>query len=1183
MSKLSGQLHGFPGHKNYAGDRLSGQNEVTLGGKMRNLKYLAILCVLLLGTFGIVSAQENASITGTVTDQTGAAVPGVTITVTQTRTGESRTTQSGGAGLYTIPALAIGTYDLKATAAGFQTYTKTGIVVDEAATVRADVGLTVGAATATVTVQANALQVQSETSEVSNLITGSQVLQLSTNGRSMMALTTLGTGVTNQLPSFNGVTAQGASAEINFNGSRWDHNNWLIDGGEVYDRGSGGRLDVAISPDALAEFQVLSSNYTPDYGINSGGTVAMVIRSGSRQFHGGVWEFNRNDAFDSGYYFYKQQNVASPELRLNIWGGNIGGPVWIPHVYNDERNKTFFFVNEEWRHFIQGANASVANTIPAAYFPTAGSPLNYTPLSGSPLIVPVTQDPAKLALYAQDGLVAGKPFASDGAGGYTIPANLLDPNAVLFMGTGAIPKPNTSNGTQYLASPKQPTYVREDVVRIDHNINDKYHLMGHWIHDQMSQAIYPDMWSNNSYVTTGDTFQNPSWGTVIKLTQSLSPTVLNETALNVNGNTIDITPLGIYQQPTGWSAVGIFSGNNALNRLPSIDFSGAPNTNWTVNYWPWRNSYLNYQLRDDLSWTRGRHALKFGFGYMRNDKNQQQQADTQGDYTFSQSSYSGDAYGNFLLGFASNYKQLNQQSIFHWLNNTYSMYGQDNWKVLPRLTLNLGLRWDLLPHVYEKNNRTSNFLPSDFNPADAQTPDPVTGELNPNGPGFSQPPGAPVPFYLNGVQLAGVNGFPRGIVKNFYGTVQPRVGFAYDLTGNGKTVIRGGYGMFFERIQGNDIYGTDTNPPNAFQPSVSAVYFSNPNTSNQSGQTATAPFFPGSFQNLAYNYHNPGTNQFSLGVQHELAPSVVAVVQYVGLTAWHQNVERQINTLPLNDLTDRENVSVHGANANLYAIYPGFSAGGITQIENSTNSSYHSLQAALRMQARHGLSLQFSYTYSHEIDIQSGDLGSTNQQGSGANLSDPFNTNYDRGSGTIDQRHVFSANYIYNIPFFLHSSSALERTLLGGWVFSGITAANSGHPVNVTYSPDTLGLGGGTTNRPNLVSPVGYPKKQAAWFNTSSFAAPVAPWAGGGNQGFGTAAKDSITGPGLFNWNMSLFKDFHLTRGEGPVIQLRAESYNTFNHTQWSGIDTGFTDGNFGQITSTNDPRTWQFGGKFTF
>ncbi|HEX3473152.1 MAG TPA: hypothetical protein VHT28_18375, partial [Silvibacterium sp.] len=619
-----------------------------------------------------------------------------------------------------------------------------------------------------------------------------------------------------------------------------------------------------------------------------------------------------------------------------------------------------------------------------------------------------------------------------------------------------------------------------------------------------------------------------------------------------------------------------------------------------TNYWPWRNSYLNYQIRDDLSWTRGVHAFKFGFSYMRNAKNQQQQADTQGDYTFSQSGFSGDAYANFLLGFASSFQQLNQQSIFHWLNNTYSLYAQDNWRAMPRLTLNLGIRWDALPRVFEKNNRTSNFVPAAFNSADAQSPSPIDGSLDPTGPGFSQPPGAPVPFYLNGVQLAGVNGVPRSLVKSKYGTIQPRVGFAYDLNGNGRTVIRGGVGVFFERIQGNDIYGTDTNPPNAYQPSVSNIYFSNPNTSNLTGQTSAAPFFPNNFSNLAYYYPNPGTVQFSLGVQHELAPSTVFTIQYVGMSSWHQNVQRAINTLPLtntdpadptNPFYDRQGVAgqlpdpnnpgklLPAFNTNRYRIYQGF--GSIGQVENSANASYNSLQTGLRMQNRHGLTVQLSYTYSHEIDIQSGDLNSTTLQGSGGQLSNPFFTEYDRGSGTIDRRNVFSANYIYAPSWFLHSPSAVERVLLGGWQLSGITQATSGNPVNVTYSPDTLGLGGGTTNRPNIVNSMRYPKKQLAWFDTSAFAAPAAPWSGGTNQGFGSARKDAVVGPGLFNWNISLFKDFHIKEAVG--IQLRAESYNTWNHTQFNAINTGFTNGNFGQVTSTNDPRTFQFGGKFYF
>ena len=395
---------------------------------MRFILHTLGVCALALCALVIAGAQENAEIIGVVSDTTGASVPNATITITHTATGTVHTTQSGSTGLFNFPALQVGLYDLKATASGFKTYTKSGLVLNTAQTLRADVVLEVGVASQTVTVEADALQVQTDTSEVSSLITGEQVLQLATNGRNMMSLTTLGTGVTSMLPSFNGVSAQGSSAEINFNGMRFDHNNWLIDGGEVYDRGSGGRLDVAVSPDALDQFQVLSSNYTPDYGISSGGTVVMVLKSGSQRFHGTLWEFNRNDAYNAGYYFFKQQNVPTPELRLNIFGGNLSGPLFIPHVYNTQKNKTFFFVNEEWRRYIQGANPSVTNTIPAEAFPTAGSDLNYNPLSGNPLIVPDTNDPAKLALYTADGLTAGQPFHRTPDGAYTIPANLLDSN-----------------------------------------------------------------------------------------------------------------------------------------------------------------------------------------------------------------------------------------------------------------------------------------------------------------------------------------------------------------------------------------------------------------------------------------------------------------------------------------------------------------------------------------------------------------------------------------------------------------------------------------------------------------------------------------------------------------------------------------------------------------------------------
>jgi hypothetical protein len=1119
-------------------------------------------------------AQENATITGSVLDPTGAVVPNVAITLTNVATGQVRETASNGSGIYTFANVGVGHFNLDATSAGFEKFTRTDIVVNTDQTLKEDVTLTVGNAAQTVTVQANALQVQSETSELSTLITGQQVTQLATNGRNVTALAALGLGVSNNLPAFSGVAGLTSSNGISFNGTRVSHNIYLLDGGELNDRGCGGCFSSLPSIDALSEFQTLDSNYSPDYGIGSGGTILMVIKSGTQDFHGTVYYFNRNEDYDANNYFTKLAGQGKPEFRLNEPGGNIGGPLFIPHIYNNSRKRTFFFVNEEWRRLIQGSAPTTVNTILASNFPTANAPLAYTvPSGGAVPVVPATSDPAKLLIYKGDGLTAGQPFP-----GNIIPANLIDQNAVLEVNAGTFPKPNLGTG-QYISSIPQPTDVREDVVRIDHSINSKLQLMGHLLHEGVNVSFFPPLWSDSTYPTVGTAMGNPAWSSVIKLTQTISPNLLNETAYLYSGNKITLTPVagrgGSFVQPSGWTATSFFPlANNEGSRLPEIDLQGKPlNTNWSSSYYPWKNGYEGFEWRDDLSWTKGLHQFKFGFSWLHDYKNQQLQYNTQGTAIFNSSAFSGDSYVNFLLGDASTFEQLNYLFGKHWDNN-YGFYFQDNWHVQPRLTLNLGLRFDGLPHAFERYNQFSNFVAADYN---TSLGNPVTaaGTLNPaslttfNG----------TPFYLNGIKLAGVGGFPRGNVQNKYNTWQPRIGFAYDLTGDGKTVVRGGFGMFFERVQGNDVYNAALNPPFAYIPTATNVYFSNPNTSALTGAT-TSQTFPSSLTNLEYKYTPPGTADYSFGVQRQLAPSVVAVVQYAGSLGWDQNDDRAINTLPLTDPNNaanpydlRQGVSNGTLNANLYRIYPGFSS--IQQEENETNFGYNSLQIGLRMDNRHGLTTQVAYTYSHEIDEVSGDLGS---------LSNPFDPAYDRGSGSLDRRHILNVNYIYNLPFFEHTSNLAERTVLGGWQFSGVTVWQSGTPQYIQYTgTDTLGLGGGDIeNRPDLVAPVSYPKKRLAWFSTTSFANPVAPWNGGPNQGWGNAGKDAVVGPGLVNFNWSLFKNIPIKEG-GPSFELRFEYFNVFNHTQFNNIDQNSGDTNFGQVTTAYDPRTLQLGAKFKF
>jgi hypothetical protein len=1129
--------------------------------------FIAMLLVLAPGAW----AQDNATITGNVADSTGALIPNATISLTNPATNKTRTTASNSAGTFGFANVGVGTYTLSASAAGFQRFSRTGIVVNVAQTLEENIALTVGSQGQTVTVEADALQVQTETSEVSTLISGEQVSQLATNGRNVTQLAALGLGVSSNMPAFGGVNALTSANGISFNGTRSSHNVYLLDGGEQNDRGCGGCFMNLPSVDALAEFQTLDSNYPPDYGIGSGGTILMVIKSGTHAFHGSLWEFNRNEDYDANNYFTKKAGQARPEFRLNVPGGNIGGPLWIPHVYNDARNRTFFFWNEEWRKLIQGSSPSTANTIMSSNFPTAGAALNYTvPSGGATPIVPVTSDPKKLALYKADGLIAGSPFPNN-----IIPANLIDQNAVLELNAGTFPKPNLGT-SQYISSIPQPTNVREDVVRIDHAINTKFQLMGHYLHDTLAQNYFPPLWGDSSYPTVGTAMTNPSYTAAIKLTQTYTPNLLNETAYLYSGNKITLTPVAgkgaSFTQPSGWTATSFFPVTDAAtNDMPEIQLQGSPlNTTWSESYYPWKNGYEGFEYRDDLSWSKGHHQFKFGVAILHDYKNQQLQANTQGTAAFGSSAFSGDSYVNFVLGDASSFTQLQYLYGKHWVNNNYGFYANDNWHVTPKLTLNLGLRFDGMPHAFERYDKFANFVPADYSTSSGS---PMNADGTLNSASLTTFGGAQ--FYLNGIREANVSGFPRGVVQNKYNTWEPRVGFAYTPTGNGKTVIRGGFGVFYERVQGNDVYNAALNPPFAYQPSATNVYFSNPNTSALTGATTTSSF-PSTMTNIKYVYPPPGTANYSFGIQREVAPSIVAVVQYVGSVGWDQNDDRHINTLPLvdsnNSYATRKGVANGSLNANLYRQYPGFS--DINQEENETHTNYNSLQAGLRLENRHGLTTQFAYTWSHEIDEVSSDLNG---------LSNPFNPKYDRASGGLDRRHILNISYIYALPFYTKSSNVAARTILGGWEVSGVTVAEKGTPQYITYTGgDVVGLTG-YTNRPNLLSKVSYPKKVGEWFNTGSFGDPTAPWNGGANQGFGNAGRDAVVAPGLFNWNLSLFKTIPLTAGDGPKIEVRFESFNTFNHTEFNGIDAGNHDGNFGQVTSTYDPRTLQLGAKFRF
>lgn len=1155
-------------------------------------RFFLLTAVLLFALSGL-RAQQNSDITGLVTDPSGAIIPGAQVTLTDANTGTTRSAVTDSAGFFNFPALNVGTYTLKVSASGFQNYSASGIVLDVSRTLRHDVKMKLGQASETVEVQADALTLQTDSNVVSSLISSQQITHIATENRNFAALAALGLGVSSALPTNNTPTSVAANFTISVNGLRQSHNIWLIDGTEADDRGGAGGMDIMPSMNAIAEFQTLTSNYPPDYGISSGATITLAFKSGTNHYHGQLWEFNRNTVFDANDWFQKNQTPIIPRQKLNynIFGANLGGPM-LPFQHP---RKTFFFWNEEWRRLIQGSNPGVVNTLPAADFPTAGQDLHYVApafAAGRIIYVPdQVTDPAFMKKLQADNLTPGQPFPNQ-----TIPANLFDPNALLYLASGVLPHPTNSND-QVVSSAETPIDVRDDIVRIDHTITQKWQLMGHYEHNAVTQGNAQPMlgWLSANYNTVTSTLSNPANSVAIKLSDTLSPNLLLEASMNYDGNVINITNSANSYLPSGWSVNKFF--NNGTNSLPGIGSFGNPySTAEDMGSAPWHNAAEDYEPKVDVSWTHGQHQFKFGFSYNRYTKNQQLFGDKEGKFSFSGSltadptgknSNSGDGIMEMLMGLSSSYSQYQALPIRHYVNQTPSFYGMDNWHVSPRLSLQLGLRWDGLPHAWERNNAVANFNPATYSATNAPMwlPD---NSMNPNGPGFTTVNGTP--FYLNGMQLAGQNGTPRGLVKNDYMTWQPRVGFSWDVFGTGKTVLRGGIGTFYERLQGNDIYNAATSPPFAFSPTANNVYLSDPHTSWLSGTAAATPFFPSSVTNLDEYYPAPAVSQYSLGVQHQVAPSLIWVVQYVGNAAWNQNIERHINNYPLNtpmslranagDPNNNSGTNPGGtrlSNPELYRTYQGFDT--IVQEENTTNGSYNGFQTGLRAQDKHGLSGEIDYTWSHEIDITSYDLNT---------VSNPFNLKYDKGSGALDRRHMLIANYVYALPFFTHSN-ALLTSLAGGWSIAGVFTdesgtiiANQGPGMSLNYDPVGLdGAGNGYSNRPNISGKPKYMKTQKEWFDTSVFSAPTPVWAGGPNQGFGNAGKDSVLGPGRLNFDTSLYKTFKIR--ESMNFEFRAESFNTFNHTEFNAIGSTFNTSTFGQATNDWGPRVLQFGGVFNF
>jgi hypothetical protein len=1143
------------------------------------MRHMLLFAALLLALPFLAVAQD-ATVVGTVTDPGGAVVPNVSITFTNAETGSTRSITTNDSGQYVVPELHLGHYTVKVEAKGFKVEERHGVVLNVGDRARMDFQLSLGTTSETITVEENVLKVQTDSGEVSDVITGQQVTQLATNGRSIYTLVNLTPGASSLQGDFQVPTPVGGDANVSFNGNRPAHTIYLLDGGEDLDRGGGGTFSVMPSIESLAEFRALTSNYSADYGLSSSATFTTALKSGTKQLHFSLWEFNRNDAFDARNFFNPApQKVA--ELRFNTYGFNVGGPVTFGKLYNQNRSKTFFFYNMEWRSLIQG---QVLNqTVPptgeyGGDFATAGLSLANLHAPFSCQLSAAQQTAFTTAGQALSGCTGGAPDTKKevafNAG--SIPAGLLDPNAQALLKAGIFPAPN--NGNQFQGGANSPTNVREEIVRIDHQFTDKFSIFGHWISEQISQGYGTTQWSGDNVPTVGDTFGNPSYSAVIHTTYVISPTLVNEAAFNYDGNRINILPTGLFTAPAAFNFNRVFPGPNADTRIPSINLAGGTTAQYTSNWTPWTNKADDYQIRDDVSWTRGKHQFHIGGSWALYKKIQTYFANTQGNFTFN-GNFTGNDFADYLLGYASGYTEDAIQSQGHWNNVSWAAYFQDNWRVTNRLTLNLGLRWDGVPHTYEANNMQSNFYPNLYNPANAAT-FAADGSISPLSPGLGTSPNpilAGHPLYLNGIGIGGVGGIPGGLVNNHWAAFGPRLGFAYDLTGAGKTVLRGGFAIMYERVQGNDVYDGATNVPFGTTAGFSNVLLSNPNTSITTGSTLTAPIPVASIVALApSNYDLPMSYQFSLGVQRSLGAKSILSVSYVGNQTRHQSDFRETN-LPDQSLLPAL-VASNGSGYNQDLPFLGYRS--VKVAENEANGHYNSLQVDLHANVRNDLTLQFGYTFSKAIDPSTGG-------GNGFDLdpvSNPYlGWKYDEGPSIFDRTHVAFTNFVYQIPLLKNSENHLLKTAFGGWEVSGIVTMETGAPLNIGLNGTNVGsVVQNALNRPDLNGSISYPHTAQEWFNPAVFTTPAA-------GSWGDLGHDALRGPGRDNWNLSLFKSFVFSEEHGRRLEFRAESFNTWNHTQFKGdvnnggISTNLGASNFGAVTAAYDPRTFQLGAKLVF
>jgi hypothetical protein len=1195
------------------------------------------LVLLLNLAFALVAFGQTGSITGTLVDAQGGAVAGANVkAVDQNKGVVVREAISGPDGLFILQPLLPGVYTLRISSKGMKDLVQPDLNLDQNQTLGlGSVTMSVGAASETVTVEATTPLVETADSDHSNVIDSKQVTETLLNGRDFQSLMKTLPGVV----SNNGSDFQlqfNNTDQMHVNGLRGSANNVFLDGAINTDVGANDGQYTQLSMDAVGEFKVETANFAAEYGRNPGVLIAINTKSGGQSYHGTAYEFNRQDGF--GAIPFGQ--TTSAKLRFNQYGANIGGPIILPKLSPRNNKKMFFFFNYEGTRGLRPGNSQFNSQV------ISGLGRGYT--LPNPNIFAgdfSSQYGTGIECITPDATHPGGPVGSC-TGGQTENPNLYQngqifhPGTITFTDAGQVyngtPYVNNQipvtdfgsqatawikywqqaylpgtvplNGTALTANkyfvPFNETYQlnkHQEVLRYDWNINAKTNFFFRWV-DDSQQEQYHNLFDFADYPILPEFRKKPGSSWSWNLVNTISPTITNEFIFSYNHLTqvVDIlpgTPTSVYDRDAlGFTFQQLYPGSNLDNRAPVLNnccngtFTGG-------SFRPgWHSEARQFTWTDNVTKILGNHAIKLGVFFDYNQAGQQPVWDDTVFFQFNTGSGnprdSANYVANVLFGNFTQAQQTNGVFFGAFRFHQVEAFAQDSWKVNRRLTVDYGLRWAYLGPTYTVQPFFQNyFVPSLYDPAQAVTLNTTPGnyfgaicsaalQALPGGqcPGvtsFGNP--------YNGIRQEN-HGLPEGGADHRYNNFGPRLGFAYDVFGNGKTAVRGGFGIFYERIRQNvNSFDALGNPPLSY----TATVFNN-NVDNLGPQDITGVLSPSGVNAFDKKGQIPTTYGYSLGVQHELPAHFGLEVAYVGNVGRHLQYQYNLNALPVGSV-----LNTNGENIAFFGPYAGYS--NINWTSYSANSSYNSLQVRVIRRFGKSLTATADYVWSKAMDLEDNDNGNINATNGGGNaLTDPFNPKRDWARAGYDRKNVFNLNAIYSIPDFLHSGGPIKY-LTAGWQVGALWKWWSGVPLDVLLANGPSGSYTGNAGnfvgvvRPNLISGVNpyLGKNNSTWLNPAAFAAPT-------DGSVGDIGRNSFTGPGINNWDMSIFKNINIT--EHMYFQLRLEAYNVFNHPQPNNVNVNFaftsagsstflqTGGvNPGVVNGYRDPRAIQLGGKFYF